>query len=177
MDDYNKDVKSCPFGQTVMGVSATGVHIIARRYASCVKRDSASGRSINVAKLDPITGRQLGTMTIVKWKPFNGDFAKNKVEKPKDNSMTYPFKNPILTRNAMKKYKISAGVAYRWMRDGLLPYHYIGRNRYVPKDKFFELACKHIYREPHKPKRSKRIVRNAVVVAPVVTKRWWQFWK
>jgi hypothetical protein len=189
MEDYNSNVKDCPFYVNIMGISPTGIHFIGRRYESNMKRDSANGLSINVSRLDPITGHIIGTINTVKWKPFNGSFEKNfnsntpvvsgRPPRPSLNAkQKYGFADPIMTNKAMKKYKISSGVAYRWMHNGELEYRIVGKNRYVPRAKFVELAENHHGRHLNKRKKNKVVAARVITYPPVTTqKRWWQFWK
>jgi hypothetical protein len=153
-----------------------------------MKRDSANGLSVNVTRLDPITGQIIGTINIVKWKPFNGGFEKNfkpnttvRLGRPSKNPLNakqkYGFSDPIITSKAMKKNRISSGVAYRWMRDGKLEYHIVGKNRYVSRSKFAELAEQHHDKDVG-VSRKKVAASPVITYTPVTSKHpWWKFWK
>jgi len=195
MDDYNSNIKDCPFKVNIMGISPKGIIFIGRRYESNMSRDSADGRYVNVARLDPVSGHMIGTMNLVKWKLFTGSFEKRKFNKEQflndyklnrkqmdpikfvtPTEKKYGFRYPIMAAKAMKKYKISSGVAYRWMALGILEYSMVGKNRYVPREKFAELAENHADKRRIKPKKKASV--PAVIPAYVVSpKRWWQFWK
>jgi len=59
---------------------------------------------------------------------------------------------------------------------GILEYSMVGKNRYVPREKFAELAENHADKRRIKPKKKASV--PAVIPAYVVSpKRWWQFWK
>ena len=188
----------------IMGISPKGIYFIGRRYKFNDYKNPANGLSISVSRLDPITGRTIGTINLVKWKPFVGyfetkklinefidDFEKNKIKPVKFvtlNEKKYGFSDAIMVNKALKKYKISSGVAYRWMREGRSPFIMVGKNRYVPQDKFAELAAKHKYRprdKSKKPRIKKEIAAlpvepaaHAVTITQITPKHpWWKFWK
>jgi hypothetical protein len=181
MDDYYSNVKDCPIGITIAGISSTGMNIIGRRSNANAKKDHRNGKTVNVSRLHPITGRKIGTVNIVKWKPFDGKFdIKNlpdhSVKIISSTEKKYGFPDAIMVGKALKKYKISSGVAYRWMHENILEYRMVGKNRYVPRGKFAELAANHSDKRRGKPKKKASV--PAVIPAYVVPpKRWWQFWK
>jgi len=196
MDDYNSNFKDCPYNMPIMGISPKGIHFIGRRYQFNDPKNSANGASINVSRLDPITGKIIGTINLVKWKPFIGDFEtkrfnmneflnnfgrnREKVEPVKSvtpNEKKYGFPDAIMVGKALKKYKISSGVAYRWMHENILEYRMVGKNRYVPRSKFAELAANHADKRRGKPK--KKVAASPVITyTPVTSKHpWWKFWK
>jgi hypothetical protein len=203
MDDYRTDVKAIPMGMTIMGISPKGIHFIGRRTPSNVYYDARSGKTICVSKLDPITGEYLGSYRAVKWKPFDGTFQNSKskikvidgvahnqnkkkkllpsvtdidnLKKKMPNGKVDSYKN--LTK-LMKKHKVSAGAAYRWIHENKLDSAKVNSSRLVNEEQFIALCSSETYKRNWRGRKRKTVQQtNAVSIQPAPQKKWYQFWK
>jgi hypothetical protein len=159
-----------------MAVSPNGVHFIGRRVPSSAKSDPVNGKSTSVSKLDPITGRFMGSYRAVKWKPFEGKFISPKYMASDLFANIKPTQQSIAGKDygnmtsLCKKYKISPAVAYRWVKKGKLNTILVGTKRFAVKKEFESLAAHHASRKP-----KKKIKKAVIANAP--KKKWWQFWR
>lgn len=211
MVDYSTDLKACPFNVPVMGITITGIYVIGQRrnddFASYDEAKRSGGKTLVVYKLDPITGKMIGTVNIVKWAEFKGEFDKPK----KPRSITSNDKTDDQyerMRVLSKRFGVNEGVAYRWIKKGKVKSHIFMNKRMVKVSQFADLAKKyhakmdaiksensvawenHIRKISHL-KNVKATLPQTTTLAPVKVKkprvkkpkvvepkkRWWQFWK